>query len=405
MYRTPFLLFALLFVGVLAVVPVAAQDAPATNLTDSCVTAYDPDIDYFPEKVIFENATGVDVAYFNNYKIVRTLEPYPGATEPVTYVLLQCGTPAPDMADFADGTQVIEVPAGDVIAMSTTHLAHLETLGLLGNLIGVDTFAFINNPAVRELVEAGALIEVGAGTDVNIEVVLDAEPSLVMAYAFDQDDAPVVLREADIPTAINNAWLEPTLIARAEWIKFMALFYNAEAQATTVYDEIIAEYQATAALAATVPADERVTVLWSSYSIFSEAWLVPGQETWVGALLADANIDYILMDEATEGSVPFDFEVVYDTGLETPLWIPNAFGVNTLDDLLGMDARYLDFTAVQSGRVFNNTARVNENGGNDYWETGVTNPQLILRDLVAIAYPDLLPGHEPTFYVELTATD
>ncbi len=405
MNRTPFLLFVLAIVGVLAVAPVAAQDAPTTNLNESCVTDYDPETDYFPQKTTFDYAEGVDVEYFNNYKVVRTLEPYPGATDPVTYVLVQCGTPAPDTANFPENTQFIEVPADDVIVMSTTHLAHLQALDLLDNLIGVDSTAFINTPEVREMADAGELIEVGAGTDVNVEVVLDTEPSLVMAYAYSQDDAPVILRNADVFTAINNAWLENTLLARAEWIKFMALFYNVENRANTFYDNMLAEYEVVAELAATVPAEERATVLWSSYSIYSEAWLIPGQQTWVGALLADANIDYVLMDEAPDDSIPFDFEVVYDAGLETPLWIPNTFGVNTLEDLLAQDARYEDFAAIQTGRVYNNTARVNENGGNDYWETGVTNPHLILRDIVSIAYPDLLPDHESTFYVELTATD
>ena len=289
--------------------------------------------------------------------------------------------------------------------MSTTHLAQLKNLGLLDNLIGLDTFSFVNTPEVVEMIDAGELVEVGSGTAVNIEVVLDAEPSLVMAYAYSQDDAPVVLRDADVPTAINNAWLENTLLARSEWIKFTALFYNAEGEANTFYDEMLAEYQEIAALTAEIPAEERATVLWSSYSIYSDAWVIPGQETWVGALLADAHIDYVLMDKAPADSVPFDFEAVYDAGLDIELWIPNAFGVNTLDELIAQDSRYLDFAALQDGRVFNNTARVNANGGNDYWETGVTNPQMILRDLVSIVYPDVLPDHEPTFYVELTAAE
>lgn len=403
MPRTSFLFFVLLTASALAFVPAAAQDA--ANLTDGCVTAYDPETDYFPDKATFSYATGVDVTYFNHYKVVRTLEPYPGATDPITYVLVQCGTPAPDAAGFPAGTQLIDVPAGDVIAMSTTQLPQLRDLGLLDRLIGVDTTAFLNTPEVRELADAGALIEVGSGTDVNVERVLAAEPSLVLAYAFTQDDAPVVLREAGIFTAIENSWLEPTLLARTEWIKFIGLFYNVEARANARFDDIATEYTALVDLAATVPDDERVTLLWSSYSIFSEAWLIPGQGTWVGGLLADANVDYVLMDEAPDDSVPFAFEAVYAAGLDVPLWIPNTFGVNTLDDLLAADARYADFVAVQTGRVFNNTARVNANGGNDYWETGVTNPQLILRDLIRIAYPDLLPDHEPTFYVELTAND
>ena len=44
---------------------------------------------------------------------------------------------------------------------------------------------------------------------------------------------------------------------------------------------------------------------------------------------------------------------------------------------------------------------VNANGGSDYFETGVTNPDLILADLVKIFHPDLLPDHELYFYRQL----
>ena len=37
------------------------------------------------------------------------------------------------------------------------------------------------------------------------------------------------------------------------------------------------------------------------------------------------------------------------------------------------------------------------NGGNNYYEWGVTNPHLVLQDLVAILHPDLMPEHEFAF--------
>jgi iron complex transport system substrate-binding protein len=69
--------------------------------------------------------------------------------------------------------------------------------------------------------------------------------------------------------------------------------------------------------------------------------------------------------------------------------------------LLALDERYADFSTFQNSGVWNNTARVNENGGNDYWETGITNPHLLLADLIAIFHPDLLPDHELLFFVNL----
>ncbi|HLV34602.1 MAG TPA: ABC transporter substrate-binding protein [Spirillospora sp.] len=392
-YLVPLIITILLF-GFSA--PALAQDA---NLTAGCVETYDPSVDYFPAKVEVTHAEGFEVEYFNHYKVVRTLTPFPGAVEPFVYVLVQCGTPAPEGYDDA---QLIEVPVDRFIALSTTQLPHLRDLGHLGNLVAVDSFLYPSTPEVIEMIENGELVEVGSTATINVEVVLDLEPDVVMANGFNPEtDAHPVLMDSGVFTALNSEWMEATLLGRAEWVKFTALFFNEEARANELFDHIVTEYERVSDLAASVPDDERVTVLWNSFSIYSDAWIIPGQQTWVGELLADAGVNWVLMDAVPEGSQPFSFEAVLDAGLDAPIWIPNAYLVNTADDLLGQDARYADFAAFQSGRVYNDTARVNANGGNDFWETGVTNPHLILSDLVYIFYPHLLPDHELIFYQRL----
>ena len=48
--------------------------------------------------------------------------------------------------------------------------------------------------------------------------------------------------------------------------------------------------------------------------------------------------------------------------------------------------------------MFNNNRRTNGIGGNDYWESGITNPHLVLADLIKIFHPDLLPDHDLYYY-------
>jgi len=389
--------------GLLAISPTAAQGAAVlnANLQDTCVTDYDPNVDYFPEKITITDAVNFSVDYFNNYKLVTVTNAFDGA-EPFTYVLVQCGTPTPDAADFPEGTQFIEVPTGNIITMSTTQLPHLIELGLLDKLVGLDSFLYVNSPQVRELINAGKLVEVGSGAEVNVELLLDVEPDMVMTFGFNPTtDAHPVLITAGIFTALNAEWREPTPLARAEWIKYTALFYNAEARAEAIYADIVSDYNEARELAASVPEDKRPVVLWNTYSSSSEAWNIPGAQTYVGALIRDAGGIIALGEEAPEGNAPLSFEAVYDGGLDADVWITSAFGVTTLDDLLARDSRYADFAAVKGGNVWNNTRDINENGGNNYFELGVTNPHLILRDLVAIFHPQLLPNHEFSFYLRL----
>lgn len=387
-------LFLLFVLFSLIVPPTLAQDA-------ECVADYDPDVDYFPDKIEITHAEGFEVEYFNNYKVLRTLIPYPGATEAVEYVLVQCGTPAPE---GYEGAQMVEVPVDSFAAFSTTQIPHLKELGHLDALVAMDTFGYqlVYEPDVQDMIAAGEVVDLGSGTTVNVELALELAPDVVMANGFDPaTDAHPVLIDAGIVAVLNSEWLEPTLLGRAEWIKFTAAFFNEEARAAEVFDHIISEYQVVSDLAASVPEDERVTVLWNSYSTYSESWIIPGQQTWVGQLLRDAGVNYVLMDEVPDQSKDFSFEPVIEAGLDAPLWIPNAFLVNTLDDLLAQDERYADFAAFQSGNVYNDTNRVSAAGGNDYWESGVTNPHLLLQDLVRIFYPDLLPDHELVYYKKL----
>ncbi|MEL6525076.1 MAG: ABC transporter substrate-binding protein [Chloroflexota bacterium] len=402
MKRSLSLFSLLLMTSLLVILPVSAQEV---NLTDECVAEYDPEVDYFPEKVEVNEAENFAVEYFNNYKIVTVTDAFAGA-DPFTYVLVQCGTPAPETAELPDNTQFIEVPTGDFIAMSTTQVPHLIDLDLLDNLVGLDSTLFVNSPEVVELIEADELIEVGSGSDVNVELVLETEPDIVMTFGFDPaSDAHPILIEAGIFTALNAEWREATPLARAEWIKYTALFYNAEAAGTEAYDDISTAYEEARELAASIPEDERPTVLWNTFSSFSEAWLIPGAETYTGVLIQDAGGQIALGEEAPAYSAFVGFEPVYDGALDADVWVTNLFGVTTLDGLLAQDERYADFSAAQNGNVWNNSLDVNENGGNNYFELGVTNPHLILQDLVAIFHPELVPDHEFTFFEPLLSEE
>lgn len=378
----------------LIAMPIAAQE------TADCVTDYDPQVDYFPDKITVQHAENFTVEYANHYKVVTVNNAFEQA-EPFTYVLVQCGTPAPDMADFPDNAQQLTVPATDIITMSTTQLPHLNTLGLLDNLIGVDSFLYLNTPEVRERIDSGDLIEVGSGSSVNVEMILEADPSLVITYGFNPStDAYPILLDVGIPTVLSAEWRETTPLGYAEWLKFMALFYNVEAEAEAAYNDIVTAYDETRALVEDIPAEERPVVLWNVYTSYSEAWIIPGRNTYVGQLIEDAGGQIALTDTSGD-SVPMSFEAVYSDALDADVWVIGLFGVSTLDGLLSQDSRYSDFAAVTNGNVWNNSLDVNENGGNNYYEMGVTHPHLILQDLVAIFYPDSLPDHDFNFHLPL----
>lgn len=397
--KSALLMIAILLFGLL---PASALDA---NISADCVSDYDAAVDYFPDKVVIEKATRFSVEYFNHYKIVSVSDAFDGAPG-FDYVLTQCGTPGPDPAGFPAGAQFIDVPGGALITLSTTQLPFLAQLGLLDNLVAVDNGFYISTPEVTDLIAAGQISEVGFGAEINIERVLELSPDLVMSYGYNPvTDAHPVLLEAGVFTALDASWRELSPLGRAEWLKFIALFYNREAEAAALYDAIAAEYRAVKDLAATVSADDRPAVLINTFLGYADAWFIPGADTYVGQLARDAGGDLLLAEAGSTTSQALGFEVVYDGGLDADIWLTETFGVYSGADLMALDSRFGDFAAFRSGNVWNNNRDENANGGNNYYEWGVTQPHLVLADLVAIFHPDLLPDHDFAFYQQLDAAE
>ena len=70
-------------------------------------------------------------------------------------------------------------------------------------------------------------------------------------------------------------------------------------------------------------------------------------------------------------------------------WL-NVGMANTLDELKAACPKFADTRCVRNGYVYNNNARTNAAGGNDYYESAIVNPDLLLRDLVKIFHPELV---------------
>lgn len=372
--------------------PVEAPAEAQANLTDGCVENYDETVDYFPNKIEVTQAEGFTVEYHNNYKVVTVLTPFIGAETTAEYILVQCGTPAPE---GIDGAAVIEVPIDSIVAMSTTYLPALEQLDLLDTLVGVDTGLYLTSETVKGMIAAGEVAELGTGADVNVEVALDLEPDLIMlgATGTPEYDSHPRLQEAGLTVAINSDYLDPTPLGRAEWVDFIALFYNEEAASEAWFDGIVSEYESLVAMTAEV--EERPTVF--ANTPFDGTWFMPGGQSYFAQLLEDAGADYLWADDESTGSLFLDFETVFDRAVDADYWV-NIGVFPTLNDLVATDERFTEFAAYQNGRIYNNDARTNESGGSDFYESGAVYPNVVLSDLIKIFHPDLLPAHELFYY-------
>jgi iron complex transport system substrate-binding protein len=371
---------------------------PPAYSPDGCAISYDPEINYFPNQAKVDYAQGFSFEYHNNYKILTVTQPWANAQEAFTYALVQCGTPVPENLG---AIPVFMVPIHSIVTMSATYLPYLEHLGKLDTLIGVDDPTYIYNEAVQKLATEGKITVVGGGAVgglASVETLIELAPDVIMASAsgYADYDAHPKLLEAGLPVVINGDYVESTPLGRAEWGKFIAAFYNLEAEAETKYDEMVDRYLSLTNL--TKDLEEKPTVFTNTD--YQGSWYVPGGQSYAAILLQDAGADYLWSDIEGTGATPLSFEEVYEKATTADFWLNVGFATD-LGSLLAMDERYVDFNAITSSHVYNYVARVNTSGGSDYFESGIANPDVILADLIRIFHPDLLPDHTLYYYKHL----
>jgi iron complex transport system substrate-binding protein len=128
---------------------------------------------------------------------------------------------------------------------------------------------------------------------------------------------------------------------------------------------------------------------------------VPSSTSTLAQLLRAAGASYPWADTGGLGNRPLDFEAVFARAESADYWLTAKNEWLTRADMHAADARYGQFRAYREARVYNNNARLGEQGGNDYWERGIMEPDVILADLIKIFHPGLLPEHTLKYFRKL----
>ncbi|WP_321430964.1 ABC transporter substrate-binding protein [uncultured Methanolobus sp.] len=388
MNRNIILVFLLVIPGILMS---GCMDGANTGSNDPIDENYNASKDYFPDKIDIEYAQGFSVEYHNNYKMVTVEEP--DSDVEYSYILVQKGTPVPD--HDSDAT-VIEIPVESVAALSTTHLPALEIIGKTDKLKAVSSFAYINSVPVRQMIDDGTIEEVGTGSYMNTESMVRIDPDVIftLTTGVPYDDKHIDnLADLGLKPVIVDEYKEKSALGQAEWIKFMSLFFNAEDEASEYFDGVAEDYMELAEKTKTV---EDKPVVMSGIA-WQGSWYIPGGNSLIAQYIEDAGATYFWEENNNTATVTLDFEAVFDKGKDADYWISSGMWDNQ-EDLEAEDPLYLQFKSVSNGTVYTSYYRVNENGGNDYYESGTVRPDVVLADFVKIFHPELVPDHELYYF-------
>jgi iron complex transport system substrate-binding protein len=134
--------------------------------------------------------------------------------------------------------------------------------------------------------------------------------------------------------------------------------------------------------------------------MYQDIWYAPGAESWGAQILQNAGGDYVFSDQTGSGSLQLNYEFVLDRAAEAEVWIGSA-DFPDVKTMGSNEPRYRNFQAWKTGQIYTYTAKKGATGGLEYFELGYVRPDLILKDLIKILHPELLPEYELYFYQKL----
>ena len=341
------------------------------------------------------HAKGFDIVEEKGNKKLIIKSAYQNATEDATYPLSK-KIPSTALANTKLNT--IQIPVKNIVVTSTTHIPMVELLQSENAIVGFPHGQYVSSERTRKLLDAGKIAEIGKENSLNTEILLDLQPELVVGYSVTSPDKSLTtLQKAGINVIYNGDWLEETPLGKAEWIKFFGVLFDKDKQADSIFKAIETNYvnaKKTALLGLQKP-----TVL-SGAIMSKDIWNLPAGESFVAQFLKDANLTYLWKDTKGKGSLSLSFESVFDKGANADIWIAPGY-FTSKKQLLESNALYAKFKAFQDDNIYTPTTKKGKSGGVLYYELATTRPDLVLKDLIKITNPALLPDYELVFFEKM----
>ncbi|HAV12347.1 MAG TPA: ABC transporter substrate-binding protein [Opitutae bacterium] len=340
-------------------------------------------------------AENFEITEFPTHRILTIRNTHPNTESKTQYALVSKDTPLPDLPD---GITVIRTPVERVVVMETVYIGYLDAIQALDTIVGAGTVDFVSNSEVQARIQSKQIQSVQVGQGLDIERMLLLQPDLILTSISGDPalDVPAKLTRSGLPVVYTAGYMEAHPLARAEWIQYIAAFFEADELAAAQFQQVADDYEAFKAIAAT--AVNQPTVL--AGAPYSGTWHVAAGQSYTAQAIRDAGGDYLWSDVDRPGAIALDTERVFLKAATADIWLNPSF-YRSSAELFAADQRFKKFKAANEGNVFNNTKQVGPKGGNAIWEQGIVHPDKVLADMIKIFHPNRLPDHEFVFYERL----
>lgn len=290
-----------------------------------------------------------------------------------------------------EGYTKIQVPIERTICMTALQLSNFTILDAHDVVKGLTGTKNLFNKDILARVKDGRIVKIGMEGNFDNELVLAANPQIIFISPSKRGGYDAI-KETGITLVPHLGYQELNPLGQAEWIKFVGMFIGKEKEANEVFAGIEKRYN-----------DLKIKVQSSKLaapSVFSGEmhygnWHAVGGKNYLAQIFRDAGARYVINDEETAGE-DLEFEKMYSLAANADYWrILNSFpGDFSYEALKASEPRNELFKAYKEKKVIYCNMKQTP-----YYEISPVQPDVLLKDFVAIFHPELVEAdYKPTFY-------
>ena len=331
-------------------------------------------------------------SYSSNFKIegnessedvlISVYNPWQGAEEISSQLLISRDENHPD--NFSG--QILNGNAERIICMSSTHIAMLDALNATDKIVGVSGKEYISNPKIAY--SSRYIPDIGYEGNIDYEKIITVQPDLILLFSVNgASGMEPKLKELGIPFLYVGDYVEEDPLGKSEWIIPLAEVLGIREKGIEKFEEISSRYNALKNHVANNTNDLNNPKIMVN-APFLDSWFMPSTESYVAKMIKDAGGEYIYDKNTGNSSQPIDMEEALKLVSEADYWI-NIGTVRNKEELIKTFPKFSSAPCVLSGKIYNNNFRSTPGGGNDCYESGVVNPDIVLKDMIKIFHPDL----------------
>ncbi len=341
----------------------------------SCNSGKTPEMQAGGDTLRLSHSRLLTIVSYDKYKVVDIADPWKEGRRLHRYVLVSDSS----AAHLPEGT-VINVPVRRAMVFTTVHASLMADLGAIGRIKGMADVEYVKRNDIKTLLNCGSIVNVGNGMSPDIEKIIDMEPDAVLVSPFENSGGYGKLDELHIPLVECADYMEPSPLARAEWMRFYGMLVGKEADADSLFIQVEKAYDSIKAIASNSKVKPRVMMDLPS----SNVWYVPGGQSTIGQMIADAGGDYCFADIKKGGSSAMAVEAVVDKCENADLWLFRYGGPRKT--VASMASENKAFTHIKAFKDKNLWGCSTERSA--FYEETPFRPDVLLGEFLRIFHPE-----------------